>query len=838
MERKTKRLLSLLLALVMVISMIPATVFAEEAEDDPNTEGTEEYEAYIVRTVEEVETEVPFATLADAIANAVENEVVVLYKSLTVDTQIRVEKTITIDGAGNTLTRGVGLTTAMIYIPDRDSEGTTLAARADLTLENIILDGNKDNVTAGEPVISNRGGTLTLNNVTIQNAKGTSAGVAIYLIKRDISDVELIINSATIQNNETTGNGVIHVGAGADATVYNGTFTGNTAVNGGVFYIANGTADNTIDLTIHNGTFSGNKSTGTTNNTNGGGVVFLGSYNNLNVNGGIFGGDTADDGNTSATDGGVFYKASTTGETFITITKTGDVPLKFANNKSTKAGRMGGVFACAANTKVTLSVDGAEFTNNSATGSTATNAGALYIHNGIVATLENCTFTGNTAGNGGALFNSDTGTLTVTNCTFTENVETGTNGGGAVFVKGTVTINSSEFDGNQAAKGGAVYVHNQAAAKLNINGGTYTDNTATDSSDMYLTNGTTTITDEVKGVAITVATNAKQLNVSGTADLTDTVVTGKVAVAANGVLTVGGAFSATGVDLAAGAKLNVGTALTNNVALTSAVNEVGTVLVTAPAGELAAAVEKMTCDFGSDTLILSPETGAIYLTGYSAVIDGTGYETLADAIAAAQSGKTILLQANASDALVVIPAGVTLNLNGYVVDADYFAAFGSVIDTMATGGLEIAKGSATTMLREDNAYLPLYDTESGCYKFYAYELESVGAADSTATSAKFWFTVNFANEDAYALLADADAAGLYLTADVSWTKDEATTTVTAKIPQTAINDWYPLGSGGGVYVGVYGLDKVGEVTVTPVLKTSTAVNATGTAIIHDVAEEA
>lgn len=813
MERKTKRLLSLLLALVMVISMIPATVFAEEAEDDPNTEGTEEYEAYIMRGEEEVQ----FETLEDALKNAEANERIFLYEtvteitleeSITTKGQVAVDFDVVIaaaEGVDITLTRAAELTSCMFYVRNYDT--------ANLTLKNLTLDGNRTAAANEESMIINYG-KLTMDNVNIKNTNTskTTLGGAIYM--KGEGDT-LTINGGTFQNNTAVYGGALYIGAGATVTINDGTFTGNKAKYGGVVY-------NLGTLIIDDGIFTGNSTT----NASGchGGVIYTES--NVTINDGTFGGTEEGEGNKtlhSSTAGGVIYHQ-----------KAGKVTINggdFINNTAPSAG---GVYFSAngSNGVCTLDINGGTFIGNTSTA--GGNGGAIYNHNLNQATIDDATFIGNTGVNGGALFNSDTGTLTVTNCTFTENVATGTNGGGAVFVKGTVTINSSEFDGNQAAKGGAVYIHNQAAAKLNINGGTFTDNTATDSSDMYLTNGTTTITGEVKGVAITVATNAKQLNVSGTADLTDTVVTGKVAVAANGVLTVGGAFSATGVNLAAGAKLNVGTALTNNVALTSAVNEVGTVLVTAPAGELAAAVEKMTCDFGSDTLILSPETGAIYLTGYGAVIDGTGYETLADAIAAAQSGKTILLQANAADELVVIPAGVTLNLNGYVVDADYFAAFGSVIDTMATGGLEIAKGSATTMLREDNAYLPLYDTTNGCYKFYAYELKSVDTPqNSTAKSAQFWFTVNFANEDAYALLADADAAGMYLSVEVSWDN----TTIIADILQTSIDDWCALGNEGGVYVAVYGLDKVGEVTVTPILKTSTAVNATGTAITHDVAEE-
>jgi len=275
-----------------------------------------------------------------------------------------------------------------------------------------------------------------LNNVTKDN------GGAIYA--NGASVVE--IYSGTISGSVATNYNGGAIWADCDVTIHNGVFTGNKGVTGGVFFLDAGTSSNTNDLTIHNGVFSANQATGASGT---GGVARIREYTKLTVNGGIFGGDNAADGNIAKYDGGVFYKdAGTNALATITVTKTGETPLKFANNKSTGSGRMGGVFASASTSTLTLNVTGAEFVNNSCAG----NGGVAYVHSGTTATFTNCAFTGNYT-----------------------NRASGNVHGGALFVNSATTINGCSFAGNYAstgsgtATGGAI---RHQAGVLNIDANT------------------------------------------------------------------------------------------------------------------------------------------------------------------------------------------------------------------------------------------------------------------------------------------------------------------------------------------------------------------------------
>lgn len=309
--------------------------------------------------------------------------------------------------------------------------------------------------------------TITIDGGSYINNSAVNRGGVAYVRAGD----ELIIKDGTFESNKTTkiasdntsspfGGGVIW--ADSDVTVYNGIFTGNSANNGGVFCIDGGVSeDDTNDLTIYNGQFYSNASLGTANNVNGGGVAYIRQYTKLNVYGGIFG--KLEAGNTSKTDGGVFYmnyirdKADTTdvneevkGKSVITITKTDGVDLKFSYNAAKGNGRMGGVYVFPSGAPSEFTATGAEFSYNEAT-------------------------TGN--GNGGALYNHSGGTMTLTDCTFIGNKAT--NNGGAVHNGHNMTITDCVFTGNSAKLGGAIHNNNSATTALTIYGGTFENNGST-----------------------------------------------------------------------------------------------------------------------------------------------------------------------------------------------------------------------------------------------------------------------------------------------------------------------------------------------------------------------
>ncbi len=125
------------------------------------------------------------------------------------------------------------------------------------------------------------------------------------------------------------------------------------------------------------------------------------------------------------------------------------------------------------------------------------------------------------------------------------------------------------------------------------------------------------------------------------------------------------------------------------------------------------------------------------------------YESITDAIANAEAGETLKLIDNVSDGRIVVTPDVTLDLNGFNVTADYFVALngGAVIDTSSvtdrivneeynvkgatkTGGIYVPKDNViisniTTrdeVNKKNTAYVPVYDSNSGCYRFIQTEM--------------------------------------------------------------------------------------------------------------------
>ena len=105
----------------------------------------------------------------------------------------------------------------------------------------------------------------------------------------------------------------------------------------------------------------------------------------------------------------------------------------------------------------------------------SSNGGALYIHKEAVVTLINCSFIGNSATkSGGAVYCDNKNKLVIVNCSFYNNAAKN-EFGGAVFSKGDIATNSSDFSLNHAKKdGGAIYVE----GNLNVQNVLFSDNAA------------------------------------------------------------------------------------------------------------------------------------------------------------------------------------------------------------------------------------------------------------------------------------------------------------------------------------------------------------------------
>jgi hypothetical protein len=160
---------------------------------------------------------------------------------------------------------------------------------------------------------------------------------------------------------------------------------------------------------------------------------------------------------------------------------------------------------------------------------------------------------------------------------------------------------------------------------------------------------------------------------------------------------------------------------------------------------------------------------------------GVYYTTASAGLAAAMNGQTVELlkgtkDAPLNDVILMVPAGVTFDLNGYYITAGNVFSFGHVIDNDGTtegdglGGIIISndRTKAFVQLQPDNKYLPLYDAQNGCYRFFAYQLQ-VLTHKSSEDAVQFRFRLRLSTAEAYKLLADTANSGVELAFDLSWT---------------------------------------------------------------------
>ena len=371
----------------------------------------------------------------------------------------------------------------------------------ELTLENITLDGNKDNVTSLNSILSNginsrvyivdgailknnnttndRGGAiynrgfLNINGGDIINNHGIYGGAILQhegiltIEDGNISNNEcdlsggaihaygtININGGKINSNVSgTGGGAIRMPpSGGIINMTDGIISGNTATNEGGGISSNGT------LNISGGTISDNTAT----NNAGGGIYEEG---NLNVIGGMILNNA-----TNNNGGGIYVNGNGT----VTISQTTGKTTLIDNNEAINGG---GIYVASGKS---LTISGGEISGN-----TATNGGGIYaIGSGTIAisqvTGKTTLIDGNEANDGGGVYIGNGKSLTVSSGTISNNITTHSGGGIFATEIGTVTISgTSLIDGNRASStgtgngGGLLISHGKV---LNMTGGTISNN--------------------------------------------------------------------------------------------------------------------------------------------------------------------------------------------------------------------------------------------------------------------------------------------------------------------------------------------------------------------------
>lgn len=159
------------------------------------------------------------------------------------------------------------------------------------------------------------------------------------------------------------------------------------------------------------------------------------------------------------------------------------------------------------------------------------------------------------------------------------------------------------------------------------------------------------------------------------------------------------------------------------------------------------------------------------------------YGKFTEALNTAAAGDTIVLETDITAEEVIVPADVTLDLAGNILTVDNFGfmpdQMGKITDSTDGKGLLKAEAEAVGFLSADafvENVLPIYDAANGGYRFYSYTYgNGIAKSDASAAgAARFWYQLQFASSDAYALLY-AGNTGVKMGVDVIWSGKEAPT---------------------------------------------------------------
>ncbi len=365
----------------------------------------------------------------------------------------------------------------------RTLQANETGTNGSLTIKDSTFNGNKAEVVQNSfnsGLTGGLGGAIATNfnteitGGTFSENTATNGGGAIYLT--GFVDAQ---NQTNVSDDKKAGN----------LTITGTTFDSNKATAEGSQGGAILTGTNSQKLTVNDATFTGNSA------SSGGGAIWSGS--DTQINGGSFtnnsttgtktGSDLADGNSDVAEGGGAIFVG---GESKVTINGT-----EFTGNKS---GTVGGAIATRVTATIedgssSLDISNATFENNSATVA----GGAISVGNGGIApTITNSTFTGNSSGNGGAIYNKGA-ELAVTGGSFTSNTSTGV-GGAITNSGGTLTVTDVAFSGNHSTHGGGA-IYSNGSNPLTVKGGSFENNIA----------GYTPLGEEDAAVAVAAAAETK-----------------------------------------------------------------------------------------------------------------------------------------------------------------------------------------------------------------------------------------------------------------------------------------------------------------------------------------
>ena len=367
----------------------------------------------------------------------------------------------------HTLTRAADFT-GDIFAMGKTADGTLCGSTVVLTLgeetsaekDRLVIDGNRSNMTQDVTgSVLDLCGSANVNiheNVTITNCATTGDGAVAALSGSSVLNV---------YGGTFSGNSAVNGGAVSNASVvniYGGTWSANTAVSGGVLY-------NTGSLHILGGVFADNEA------TQGGAVYTTGK---LVTSGGSFEGNTAENGGAVSVSGGTAVISDTvfTGNEAVRnggglcLADSASLTMTGSRLDSNRATYGGAVYSSASS----CDIRSTDFIHNISD----YYGGAIALYASSTAVLSGITAEGNTAVYSGGFLYSIGSELTITGSEIRDS--SSDRAGGALSLNtGAVTnISSTTFAGNTAATNGGVMYVCTGAAQTQLNGCTFTGNTA------------------------------------------------------------------------------------------------------------------------------------------------------------------------------------------------------------------------------------------------------------------------------------------------------------------------------------------------------------------------
>lgn len=291
-------------------------------------------------------------------------------------------------------------------------------------INKVIFGGNTAGSKGG--AIYNENSNLTISNSVFESNQTTGDdGGAIYNNSRESETLK--ISDSTFTTNQSKGFGGAISMASGNLELKDTDFAGNSGYGGGALYVK----QSVNKTTITGGTFKDNFT-----RTGNGGVIYDESYKTTTVSDAKFEKNSA---NQISGAGGAIYKANGT----LNIQNT-----EF-NTNSAKAG--GAIY----NYSDIFASNDVNFTGNFS----ETSGGAIHNTSNSTSTITGGTFEGNEAinGDGGAIFDESYNATTISNATFKNNMATEACGGAIYRQNGSLDLTNTNFIGNSAKRGGAIY---------------------------------------------------------------------------------------------------------------------------------------------------------------------------------------------------------------------------------------------------------------------------------------------------------------------------------------------------------------------------------------------